>query len=68
MLPADEVCPDFVKSPLVMYLGLRNIKATKGKSLGKVYESYFNRTYKHYCSHQHTPYKTEASEFRNNFV
>ncbi len=63
MLPADEVCPDFVKSPLVMYLGLRNIKATKGKSLGKVYESYFNRTYKHYCSHQHTPYKTEASEF-----
>ncbi|MBV9129224.1 MAG: beta-galactosidase, partial [Verrucomicrobia bacterium] len=30
---------------------------------GRVFESYFNRTAKHFCSHQHTPAKPESSGF-----
>jgi hypothetical protein len=59
----ETVCPDFVKTPLVMYLRSRRIKALTGKSLGKVYDPYFNREADHYCSHQHTPFKPEPSGF-----
>lgn len=58
-----EISPDFVETPLVMYMNSKRIKATTGKSLGKVYDSYFNREAGHFCSHQHTPYKTEDSGF-----
>lgn len=57
----EKVRPDFVETPLVMYMRGRRIKAGAGMSLGKVYDSYFNREAKHFCSHQHTPYKTEDS-------
>ncbi len=59
----DAVRPDFVETPLVMYMNGKRIKATTGKSLGKVYDPYFNREAKHFCSHQHTPYKTDDSGF-----
>jgi hypothetical protein len=60
----ESVRPDCVKSPMVMYLpGYRN-KVKDGKSLGDVHDTYFNRTdYQHFCSHQHTPYRLEASGF-----
>ncbi|MFI4912855.1 MAG: beta-galactosidase trimerization domain-containing protein [Sedimentisphaeraceae bacterium JB056] len=59
----DDISPDFVKTPLVMYMKSKRIKVTNGKSIGKVYDPYFNREAKHFCSHQHTPYKTEDSGF-----
>ncbi len=58
-----SVRPGFVETPLVMYLRSRRIKATTGLSLGKVFDPYFNREAKHFCSHQHTPYRTEDSGF-----
>jgi hypothetical protein len=63
LLPAAHVRPDFVDSPLVMYLRSQRIRATSGESLGSVYDPYFNRTYAHFCSHQHTPYRTEPSGY-----
>lgn len=62
-LPAPELRASFCKSPLVMYPGSQRIKATSGESLGEVYDSYFNRTYAHFCSHQHTPNQTQPSGF-----
>jgi hypothetical protein len=59
----NDISPDFVSTPLVMYMNSRRIKATTGQSLGKVYDPYFNREAKHFCSHQHTPYKTEDSGY-----
>lgn len=50
-----ELRPSFTSSPLVMYGGSNRLKVTSGKSLGKVCNPFFNRTYKHFCSHQHTP-------------
>lgn len=59
----ETVRPDFVETPLVMYLRGQRIKATTGISLGNVYDPYFNREAGHFCSHQHTPYKPVPSGF-----
>ncbi len=63
ILPTAELQPEFVSSPLVMYMRANRIKVTSGRSLGKIYEPYFNRSFRHFSSHQHTPYKPEASEY-----
>jgi hypothetical protein len=64
ILPAEKVRPSFVKTPFVMYFRGMRVKAGKGaKSLGQVFDPYFNRTIEHYCSHQHTPPKTEPSGY-----
>ncbi|MHC4885733.1 MAG: beta-galactosidase [Planctomycetota bacterium] len=62
-LPISELCPDFVTSPMVAYTRSFRIKVTDGESLGVVHDPYFNRSYKHFCSHQHTPYRMEASGY-----
>jgi hypothetical protein len=48
---------------MVMYLRSQRIRATSGRSLGQGYDPYFNRTWRHFCSHQHTPSKPEPSGF-----
>ena len=63
ILPAPEICPDYVQSPIVMYQPSRLIKVSHGHSLGQVFNPYFNRTYQHYCSHQHAPCQDTASGF-----
>jgi len=35
----------------------------RAKVLAGRRESYFNRTWEHFCSHQHTPPKTEPSGY-----
>lgn len=63
VLPRPGLAPDFVHQPLVMYLPSQRIKATTGTSLGSVFEPYFNRTWQHYCSHQHAPPRPEPSGY-----
>ncbi len=60
---ADAFAPGFAKTPFVMYLPGRRIKVREAESLGKVYDPYFNRDFRHFCSHQHTPYRPEPSGF-----
>ncbi len=49
------LAPSFVSSPLVMYMRSQRIRATTGEVLARICEPYFNRTWKHFCSHQHAP-------------
>ena len=63
ILPDKELRANFVDSPSVCYTRSYRVKVTDGKSLGDIYDPYFNRSYKHFCSHQHTPNKLEASGF-----
>ena len=63
LLPREDIRPDFVSSPVVIYQPSQKIKVTAGESLGDVYDPYFNRTYKHFSSHQHTPNKPTPSGF-----
>lgn len=63
MRPVSKLRPSFVDSPLVAYLPSQRIQVTKGKSLGEVFDPYFNRTWDHFCSHQHAPARPESSGF-----
>lgn len=62
ILPGADLAPSFVKSPIVMYMKSQQVKATKGEVLADIFEPYFNRNWKHFCSHQHAPYNNK-SEF-----
>lgn len=61
VLPAAPL--GFVHSPLVMYLPSQRIKATRGQSFGQVFDPYFNRTFRHFSSHQHTPPRPDPSGY-----
>jgi Hypothetical glycosyl hydrolase 6 len=63
ILPVKELRADFVDSPSVCYTRSYRLKVTDGESLGDIYDPYFNRSYKHFCSHQHTPNKLDPSGF-----
>lgn len=63
VLPVRELRAGWVDSPLVMYEKSLRMKAADGVSLGDVYDPYFNRTWEHFCSHQHAPARPEPSGF-----
>lgn len=63
ILAAPEFAPSYIKTPFVMYLPSRRIRTRGGVSLGKVLDPYFNRGFRHFCSHQHAPFRTEVSNF-----
>ncbi len=63
VLPVTTLQPDFVQDPLVMYAPGHRVKLTDGRSLGDACDSYFNRTWEHFCSHQHTPVQPEPSGY-----
>ncbi len=63
VLPAKELRAGFVNVPQVMYERSHRIRATKGQSLGQIFDPYFNRTWEHFCSHQHTPNHEQPSGF-----
>jgi hypothetical protein len=46
-----------------MYTRSERIKVTKGQSLGQIYDPYFNRDFRHFCSHQHAPNRPEPSGY-----
>jgi hypothetical protein len=64
ILPCAALRPDFVRHPLLMNLPSRRIRArSDAESLGAVYDPYFNRDYRHFCSHQHAPPRPEPSGY-----
>ena len=64
LLPDSRFAPEYLKTPMVMYSESRRVvPKNKDNATGEVFDSYFNRSYKHFCSQQHTPYKPEGSGF-----
>ncbi len=62
-MPAKPLAPDYVGSPMVMYLPSQKIKVASGESLGQIFDPYFNRSFRHFCSHQHTPPQPSPSGY-----
>lgn len=56
------LAPSFVDMPLVMYARSQQVKPTSGEVLASIREPYFNRTWQHFCSHQHAP-AADVSEY-----
>ncbi|MFA5204927.1 MAG: alpha-amylase family protein [Lentisphaeria bacterium] len=63
LLPAPPYRPEFCSTPFVMYGSPMNLQVTTGKSLGDIYDPYFNRTLAHFCSHQHCPNRPTPNGF-----
>jgi hypothetical protein len=55
LVAGDRLAPYFIESPLVMYLRSQRVLPTTGEVLARIRYPYFNRTWRHFCSHQHTP-------------
>ena len=60
---APEFSPDYLETPFVSYVPSEKISIQNGVSLGDVHEPFFNRSYHHFSSHQHTPYDLKASSW-----
>jgi hypothetical protein len=63
LLPIKELRADFVNDPLFMYVPAQRIRIRGGKSLGQVYEPYFDRTPRHFSGHVNAASKPDASGF-----
>jgi len=63
VLPLPDLRAPFVNRPQIMYERSHRILATRAESLGQIFDPYFNRTWEHFCSHQHAPNKPEPSGF-----
>ena len=63
-LIANDLTPTpFVRGPFVIHNGAWNVRPQSGTQvLAARAKPYFNRTWEHFCSHQHTPDEA-ASEF-----
>ncbi len=67
-LPTGDFALPDQSSPVIMYYRSQRITPTTGQSMGDVYDTYFNRDYKHFCSHRHTPYNDEPSGFSGGVI
>mgnify|MGYP005837573315 CR=1 FL=1 len=56
------LAPDFVSGPVVMYMRSQQVRPTTGETLARIRTPYFNRSWKHFCSHQHAP-AAELSDY-----
>jgi hypothetical protein len=63
VLPVPGLRASFVGQPQIMYERSHRIRATEAESLGQIFDPYFNRTWEHFCSHQHAPNQPEPSGF-----
>jgi hypothetical protein len=55
---------DLVASPFVIYETSMRLKPGSGASShAAIHDPYFNRTWKHFCSHQHAPARPEPSGY-----
>jgi hypothetical protein len=73
LLPVKGLRASFVNDPLFMYTAAERIRLKGGKSLGQVYEPYFDRAPRHFSGHVNAPSKPDASGFaagveKGNFV
>ncbi len=63
LLPIRDLRAGFVNDPLFMYQPAQKIRIKGGRSLGQVYEPYFDRSPRHFSGHVNAASKPDASGF-----
>jgi hypothetical protein len=63
LLPQPELRAELVDDPLFMYLPSEQIEITDGRSLGLVFDPYFDRTPRHFSGHVNAASQPEPSGF-----
>lgn len=61
MLAATGLDPQMPITPFVMYGVGESVVSTGAEVLAEIRPSYFNRSYRHFCSHQHAPDNPKAA-------
>jgi hypothetical protein len=61
-LAGKELGYGLVDSPFLNYTPAVRVRAADGQSLAAIFEPYFSRTYRQYCSHMNTPHQLQESE------
>jgi hypothetical protein len=61
ILPEGEMGQGLPRSEHVMYLRALEVEPRGAEILCRVIAPYFNRTFRHFCSHQHTPSSGEPA-------
>jgi hypothetical protein len=56
----EPLAEGLVGSPFVTYRKAMRVDPGTADVLAAAWKPYFNRDYNHFCSHQHTPYESEA--------
>lgn len=63
LLPLGDLAADTLPTPYVMYeAGLRAAPTPGAEVLGEIWEPYFNRTWRHFVSHNHTPVRGRGDD------
>ncbi|MFP4442426.1 MAG: alpha-amylase family protein [Spirochaetia bacterium] len=60
--------PGLLSSPFVIYDPAYTVKAADGEVIGRTRLPYFNRSWKHFCSHAHTPFRTEDNSMYDGII
>lgn len=69
LVATPSLDPDLVASPIVVYDRAYRIKAKPGaRVLAETRLPYFNRTWRHFCSHQHAPPRPERNSSYDGIV
>jgi hypothetical protein len=63
LLPVKELRASFVNDPLFIYDPAQRIEVTGGRSLGEIYEPYFDRAPNHFSGHINTPNQPDPSGY-----
>ncbi|MCV6823492.1 MULTISPECIES: alpha-amylase family protein [Halocynthiibacter] len=62
-LPIESLRAEFVNDPMFMYQAPQLLAADDAKSLGMLFNPYFNREKQYFSGHLHTPARPEPSGF-----
>ena len=63
ILPIPSLRASFVDDPLFMYGPAEHLELDQGKSLGAIYEPYFERSPRKFSGHVHAPAKPKPEDF-----
>jgi len=55
VLAGEAVREGLVEHPFVLYERAQRVRVTDAEVLAEAWRPYFNREFRHFCSHQHTP-------------
>ena len=67
--PAEKFAPEYMHTPMVMYAPSRRVVPADWKNaIGKIYDSYFNRSFAAFCSHKHTPNRPDESGYASGVI
>jgi hypothetical protein len=65
---SESLDPDLIDNPFVIYERPFVVHAVNAQILARSRRPYFNRTWEHFCSHQHSPFKPDEPPYCDSMI